>query len=150
MQGKIYNMFNIGFTGPRSGMIQSQKDTLKILIKSFQLPITFHHGDCIGADEEANEIASRLCRIHIHPPLNPRHRAWCLDNKDITYRFGITSSKPLDYIPRNHAIVDTVDLLIGAPIFKEKLRSGTWSTIRYARNRNKPWIILPFSFEGMR
>ena len=51
--------------------------------------------------------------------------------------------KPQDYLVRNMNIVNQSDVLIAAPKEEvEVLRSGTWSTIRKARNKGLQVIIL--------
>jgi len=95
----------------------------------------FHHGDCEGADQQAHEIAESLyIPIFIHPPTNPVARAFC------SGAFVILKPKP--YLERNHDIVDAVDFMLAAPKGPEVLRSGTWATIRYAKQINKPLLIL--------
>lgn len=97
----------------------------------------FHHGDCIGADASAHEIAKELeIDIYIYPPINNRKRAFCC-----TGSFKI--HPPKDYIERNHNIVDNCDILIACPKSNiEELRSGTWATVRYARKIKRPVIVL--------
>jgi hypothetical protein len=37
-----------------------------------------HHGDCVGADSEAHDIADACgYNIVLHPPTNYSERAWC-------------------------------------------------------------------------
>jgi hypothetical protein len=50
-----------------------------------------------------------------------------------------------DYLPRNKNIVRATASLIATPFeFVEILRSGTWSTVRFARKLGKPvFLILP-------
>lgn len=51
---------------------------------------------------------------------------------------------PEQPLNRNKRIVDDCDILIALPIDvnKEELRSGTWSTIRYARSKGKKIIMI--------
>lgn len=149
----------IGFTGTQSGMSQFQKDTLKeILI--VEKCHEFCHGDCYGADKQANDIASELIRhITIFPPDNPSKRAWCFNQgriteswmwaaieipiqidefdenvtkANITYRINEVRWAPKNpYMIRNQMIVDHSDMLIACPKEADhSVRSGTWSTIR--------------------
>lgn len=110
-------------------------DILAFAVKDNQ--VVFHHGDCVGADEQAHEIALTLgCKIHIHPPLNRTKRAFC-DAWTVMH-------EPKPYLVRNKDIVNASIGMIGAPkTDKEEMRSGTWSTMRYTTKSNKPIIILP-------
>src|SRR5258706_311318 len=47
-----------------------------------------------------------------------------------------------DYIARNHDIVDDTDILYACPDGPEKVRSGTWATIRYALKQKKKVVIF--------
>ena len=126
----------VGFTGSRHGMSQAQKEAfVHGLLES---GITeFHHGDCVGADEEAHHIVREFFPdVHIvcHPPKSPNSRAFTKCNE---YR------DPLPYIPRDKKIVDETEFLFGAPLTDEEvIRSGTWTTIRYAKKLQKPYKIL--------
>lgn len=51
----------------------------------------------------------------------------------ISYSKGNDIREPLDYIKRNHSIVNETDMLIEFPIIK----SGSWATIRYAKKNKK-------------
>lgn len=97
--------------------------------------VTFLHGDCIGADEIAHSIVReyKSARVQIFPPLSGTFRANC--NFD-----SIMPEK--EYIERNHDIVDSSDFMIACPNGEEKVRSGTWATIRYARKQNKRIVII--------
>lgn len=136
-------MIHIGFTGTQTGMTSYQKDSLAFLLEELQKEWNsrsaaqfFHHGDCIGADAEAHEIARQSgFHIIVHPPSNPQKRAWCA-----TYERRQT----LPYLERNRVIVDESILLIAAPKEdQEILRSGTWSTVRWARKCRRPVQVLP-------
>jgi hypothetical protein len=126
----------IGFTGTRNGLTNKQRkslyDTLYDLRRDFD---TVHHGDCIGADREACEDALELCyTLNCHPPDKPSKRAFIDSHK---------YNDPVPYLDRNRSIVDSCKLLIACPFEnKEIVRSGTWSTIRYARSVNKETIII--------
>jgi hypothetical protein len=130
---------HIGFTGTQLGMSAHQKETLRQVLTAATLqgdPVIFHHGDCVGADAEAHEIALAAgCEVIIHPPIRRIKRAYCQGAKEIR--------EPKDYIPRNHDIVDESIGLIASPKSnQEELRSGTWATVRYARKINKRVILL--------
>lgn len=126
-----------GFTGTQDGMNAYQKIGIhKILLALKKNGYgQFHHGDCVGADAQAHEIANDMnYTIVIHPPINPKKRAYCKNAYEV---------KPeKEYLDRNHDIVDETDLLIATPKGEEELRSGTWSTIRYAKKQNKNIVII--------
>jgi hypothetical protein len=119
---------HVGYTGTRLGMTDAQKERLERILSSKDWPLTatltFHHGDCIGGDQQAHEIA-RLHGWFIegHPCTLSRMRAYC--NCDRLHQ-------PLPPLERNHRIVDKAQFLIATPAGPEIMRSGTWSTIRQA------------------
>lgn len=127
----------VGFTGTRKGMSKCQKKELLDRLL-FLNPIEFHHGDCLGADAEAHSIVREhfpATKIIIHPPSNPKDRAFC--KGDRTYL-------PVEYLERNKEIVNSVNVMIATPkTDKEELRSGTWATIRFAWKVDRTIIILP-------
>lgn len=127
----------LGFTGTQRGMTAKQKKAFTNLILQ-KSPAEFHHGDCIGADEIAHIIFRESCngKIILHPPSKQGKRAFCEADVSLT---------PLPYLDRNKEIVINSDELIAAPgEFEEQLRSGTWSTVRFARKQGHPiHIILP-------
>ena len=124
----------IGFTGTQEGMTNKQKGMLWEIL-ALQNPTEFHHGDCIGADAFAHKIAKDLnIRVVGHPPASDVKRAFC--------RFDEVR-EPSYYLIRNQHIVDETDLLVATPRgYVEQLRSGTWATIRYARRRVQPIMII--------
>jgi hypothetical protein len=101
---------------------------------------TLHHGDCVGADATAHTVALEMgLRIVIHPPTYDIHRAFCLGPPTTT-----THLPPLAYIARNRKIVDAVDLLVALPYgYEQEVRSGTWSTYRYARGIGRQGRKIP-------
>lgn len=123
----------VGFTGTQRGMTNAQKATLRSLLNAGSG--TLHHGDCIGADAEAHDIATGMgYETEGHPPSNPKKRA---------YKTTTRTNVPLPYLERNQNIVDETVQLIAAPgEFEEQKRSGTWSTIRYARQTKAPFLII--------
>lgn len=122
-------MLHIGFTGTRNGMTQRQKDEVEAIL-SDEVETKVHHGDCVGADAEVDELAEMIgvgpCIIH--PPTDSKARAWCHSD---------TILQPRPYLQRNRSIVDQTIFLIAAPSGPEKVRSGTWSTIRYAKSKGR-------------
>lgn len=130
-------MHSIGFTGTQQGMSNAQLETLRKLLDSVDAISgqEFHHGDCIGADAQAFQIAKQLDYVTVcHPPLNPSKRAFTQNSRQLPV-------KP--YLDRNRDIVDASEMLIATPKgMQEELRSGTWATIRYACRQRKPIQII--------
>jgi len=138
---------HIGFTGSRVGYSDRQFFDLEIFLKEYfeeyynrnnydiypDVP-TFHHGDCIGSDIIAVEIAQNIGYWTVaHPPDKDIYRAFHKSNEIL---------EPKPYLQRNQDIVEESFMLIATPSGPEQTRSGTWSTIRYARLRRKPILIL--------
>lgn len=124
---------NYGFTGPREGMTDNQQLALAYLLRSGD---TLRHGRCIGADAQA-DATGRACGCHTiaHPGPVPSLTA-------PTRSTEVRAPKP--FHERNRDIVDESACLIAAPqtLQEEMQGSGTWQTIRYARKRGVPVIIL--------
>lgn len=123
----------VGFTGSRKGMTMSQHEQLARVLawlrSGWQFesgePLEFHHGNSpeLGADQQAAAIAVRLGYTEYRH--NPEDRS---------------SSAMLQ---RNREIVQSIDILVAAPEYNaEKLRSGTWATVRYARAAGLPIVML--------
>lgn len=126
----------IGFTGTRNGMTEKQLEAFRTYISDRTIT-EFHHGDCIGADNQVHLIIERMVpkiKIFIHPPINSLYRAFLSG-------FKIYPAK--NYLERNKDIVSETEFLIAAPKeYREKVRSGTWSTIRYAKQYLRIVIII--------
>lgn len=124
----------IGFTGTQGGMTKAQMHLLDRWLRDYRGG-EFHHGDCVGADAEAHDLAyENSLDIWIHPPINGSKRA----GKNAPHIL-----EPKDYLARNHDIVDATDALIATPKESEEvLRSGTWSTVRYAKKKMRPVNII--------
>lgn len=125
----------IGFTGTRRGMTKAQRSTLGVILFDQHESREFHHGDCIGADEEAHGLARAFgFRIVLHPPSDPRKRAYCEAD---------TTRTPAEYLARNRCIVDECGLLVATPKqYADEVRSGTWSTVRYAQRIGRDVIVI--------
>lgn len=123
----------IGFSGTRKGMRDSQR--LAVFEYLSQKTVTaLHHGDCVGADSQAHDLALGLgIPIYVHPPQARRFRA---------FRGGIHQYEPKRYHDRNHDIVDACDVLIATPLEVYKQTGGTWETIHYAKDQGKRVVIF--------
>lgn len=137
-------MVSVSFTGTRKGMSPLQEALIMNILKSEDFT-EHHHGDCEGADKQFhNLIVDRFKGIRgglsnlifIHPPDNDKYRAFCKEGLALP-------EKP--YLERNKDIVDSSPLLIATPHKDDEInkqRSGTWSTIRYAKKQKKDIIII--------
>lgn len=122
----------VGFTGTQQGMSLRQQIQLDKVLGWFWLadesvgarPI-FYDGDCPveSADQQARTIARQIgyeCR-----QLPPRQRS------------------AVELLARNRRLVEFCDVLVAAPdTDHEKIRSGTWYTVRRARDAGKPVVML--------
>jgi hypothetical protein len=102
-----------------------------------------HHGDCIGSDANVHEMVFEMgWRIVVHPPTDPKKRAWVARTK-FWDPLRCATVPELPYLDRNKAIVDQTLFLLATPGEKEmKQRSGTWSTVRYAQKLKRPVRLL--------
>lgn len=120
----------VGFTGTRKGMSPNQKEQLEMILYWFYSINAFHHGNEPHADKEAEDI-------FLH------------SDSDDTLPSKIRLHKPKSFtaqhlLQRNREMVDQIDVLIAAPLTDtEQQRSGTWATVRYARQKGIPIILLP-------
>ncbi len=143
----------IGFTGTRKGLTPKQRATLReelaeTLISAHKLsskimPLLVH-GGCVGADDEADDLANELgIRRNIYPATaqfsDPDCHFRIMDRKNSSWKF-MPPDLPL---ARNQHIVDNSGVLIACPNTRfEQIRSGTWSTVRYAKRIERSVIII--------
>jgi len=142
-------VYKVGFTGTNKGMSPDQKEKVRehlTLIKS-QHPedtLEFHHGLCIGADEQAAIIAKELgFRVVSHPGNSPRNPNGTQYRSDWT---GSDETREVKFfIDRDREIVDEVSEMLAAPLTREeRTRSGTWTTVRYAKAQHRALqMVLP-------
>lgn len=136
------NLIHVGFTGTRDGLTFYQRDQLREMLRFMRVAapahdIALHHGDCTGADAQVAAFAQDLgYKLISHPPDNPRHRA-------NHFAHEVRPEKP--YLERNKDIVRETSALVAAPKgIDEQVRSGTWSTVRYATKLGKQiYIVYP-------
>lgn len=142
-----------GYTGTQAGMSERQWDAL---IAEFEAgrPDEAHHGDCIGGDAEFHAMCIHFGVPHIviHPPSDPKKRAFCADRQAVqTEEVGVkvTLLPERPYLDRNHDVVDAVGRpdvtgrMFAAPKeMEEQVRSGTWATWRYSKKRGVPTTLL--------
>ncbi len=121
---------DVGISGTRHGANPHQLIMIKVALINYKErgAKNFRHGDCAGVDVEAAVIARRLGYYIIkHPgPVGVGSYA------DET--FG-----PMSFLDRNKVIARMSDVILIVPhTNKEVLRSGTWSTYRYALKMDIP------------
>ncbi len=124
------------FTGTQEGMTPNQELIVDHILEGMANgKYTLIHGGCIGADAQAHRIG-----IHFKMPIEV-YWSNILTKQAICpgARKYHNSAQPLD---RNKTMVDCADAVIAAPNGLERLRSGTWSTIRYARTCGKRLFIV--------
>ncbi|MGN6107396.1 MAG: hypothetical protein ACTHU0_19965, partial [Kofleriaceae bacterium] len=71
-------MIHVGFTGTQRGMTPQQRERVWELVRDRQFYA--HHGDCVGADAEFDDIVRRapgLYGVVIYPSNIPGKRAFC-------------------------------------------------------------------------
>ena len=131
----------IGFTGTQQGMTEEQ---MKALVKALLYAIEIkevHHGDCIGADAQFHDLIrkidpGRMIKIIGHPSSHFASEKRAHKECD-----ELREAKPP--LARNKDIVDECNYLIATPKTAiEMRRSGTWSTIRYAKDQEKGTFII--------
>jgi hypothetical protein len=131
------DILNVGFSGTRKGMTEAQASVLRkhLVQLASEWVVIFHHGDCVGSDAEAHDIAADLgLWIVGHPPTDVKEQAF----KDCD---ELRPRRP--YIKRNHDIVNETDILFATPGGPEKVRgSGTWATIRYAQRTHAHYTMI--------
>ena len=117
----------LGFTGTREGMTPAQRVAFHRFLTG-KIITEFHHGGCVGADQEAAGLVS------------VRHDAAIVEHL----------GQPGTYFKRNREIVDVCDMLVGVSLTPHRLTSGgTWYTIDYAIKAGKPvHVIWPDGTSG--
>jgi hypothetical protein len=121
----------VAFTGTRHGMNAAQVQQLRYVLALFchadrhvgRTP-EFHYGTHETAVLLADVQAASLA-------------------KDAGYTLVPHHARPGEELARDRQEADDCDVMVAAPKSdKEQLRSGTWATVRYARARLKPVVML--------
>jgi hypothetical protein len=128
----------VGFTGTQKGaqptqLVAAEERLRQLREEGFD---EFHHGACIGADEQVAKIAKSLgFKVVAHPglakdPTNMQFRS------DWNGNHEVLEAKP--FIERDHDIVDVTETMLATPLtYEEQARSGTWTTVRYAKKQGR-------------
>lgn len=128
---------HVGFTGTRKGLQFPQLAALHTVLARLRAEGAewLHHGDCLGGDRECHEMWREfLGLVHLHPPEDDFGRAHCDHDR---------AEPPLPFLRRNLAIARATSVLVAAPRrIAEEHRSGTWATVRYARQEGSRIILV--------
>jgi hypothetical protein len=127
-----------GFTGTQQGMTRKQARSTNALLLDDVRPDEVRHGLCIGADQQFHELCWGIGLLIIgHPPVNTSKMM------RVSPREFNKLLPPRPYLHRNKDIVHASTVMLAAPKeHVEQLRSGTWSTIRFARKQRKRLFIV--------
>lgn len=139
----------IGFTGSRHGMQKAACAKIQALFMIYWAiwpaggDNTLHHGDCVGSDEQAFNIAKFLGFASIAYPASDVRNRWLASTASDIIRDAAPA------LERNKTIVSDSDILIAAVHGfnpgRMQERSGTWATIRYAKKEGLPiWLVDPW------
>lgn len=142
-------MIDIGFTGTQEDSTHAQSRTTfdwLAYLRYKHKGARVHHGDCVGADATLHRQARAMgiSRI-IHPSNIDAKRAFS-HRSDAEWPGQAAKTTILDALPpldRNKNIVDRSGILLAHPKSdREEQRSGTWSTVRYARRIGRHIIVI--------
>lgn len=131
----------VSFTGTRQGMSFVQRQQFEEWLKANGANVSlFVHGGCVGADIEAHSAVRYHFGKKIFITCLPSDSAKTSRVPRDCGHVGEPKSPRI----RDRDIVDLGDnLLIAAPLTDaEVVRSGTWTTVRYARKKKVPVLIL--------
>lgn len=138
----MQRLTRVGFTGTRDGMTTAQKrEVERIFILLGPKLCELHHGDCVGADEQAHFLALELgfASIVIHPPEKDGFRADCFGRTPNESETKLLLLPPKNYFARNRDIAKASDVLVGTPHpLASPGNGGTWYTLEFAR---KHWEL---------
>lgn len=108
-------------------------------------PLLLRHGDCIGGDAAAHEVADALnYGIIIHPAKVPPHLRAFKPARLTNNRPPIIVLEPEKPLVRNRIMVDLSERLVAMPdtTYEKFTGSGTWYTIHYARHTGEVDILI--------
>jgi hypothetical protein len=132
----------VGITGTREGMNERQRSEVRQVLHDLAYEAGrdgivphFHHGDCVGVDVQAAEMAEEFGYVIVcHPPVKDDMRGFHRSHQFMP---------PKGYLERDSAIVDSVDVLLVVPKENEwQPKGGTWYTHDYAKKRGVPNSIF--------
>jgi hypothetical protein len=127
----------LGFTGTQKGWTTEQAYSAEYAIECLRKDFLWMNNEgCIGSDAQAAHLwQSKGGFIYLHPPILETKRAFIQAEQ---------TGLPLSYLERNEIIISMSSCLLATPgEMTEQLRSGTWSTVRYAR-RSRISIVFVY------
>jgi hypothetical protein len=133
----------VGFTGTQRGMSYFQQILVEKRL-ALLAPELLIHGACVGADYQADKFAAQLAIDRHAYPSNVYTKR--VSEQVLRAHEGsslLYEPTPLAPLTRNKFIVEKCDFLIACPGEEfERLRSGTWATIRYAKKVGRSGVIF--------
>ena len=134
-----------GETGTRGGATRLQIASVGWLWSRYDIK-ELHDGDCVGVDAQLYHLAKvfGVPNIVVHPPTNPKNRAWC-GGEAFADDERITVLPTKGYYVRDRDMVDASELMVACPkqyMELGKMPGGTWYTINYTRRVKKPLAIV--------
>jgi len=159
----MLSYLDVGFTGTKEGMTTDQLVVVRGIVRqyveeaSYDTAVRVHHGVCVGADEEMDQIAREEgAFVVMHPPTDRKLLA------DLEPRMGVDLWLPPEpYLDRNRAIVRGTSVLVATPKNREMPArstrgSGTWTTVKYGLAKAEVTggsyqvrVIQPSGVEGL-
>jgi len=153
-----------GFTGTRKGMTPVQRQAALDYLKA-DWPDQIMHGGAEGADEEIDELVAPIYwnrgtgeqrflsaifevgkPIVVLPTDATRQAMWSGHSTPLGPPKAFSAIRevwgPSEPLARNRIIARRCTRLLACPPSEERLRSGTWATLRYARQASKPITIV--------
>jgi hypothetical protein len=130
----------IAFTGTRRGLSPAQIAALRVVLAEPRFAgATLHNGCAEGADEACLELADILDGVLVLWPCNAARRLWAFGFVDGRDYWSIQPTLPP--LERNRRMVAAASVVVACPDGPERLRSGTWSTVREARRMGRTVVI---------
>ena len=129
---------HLGISGTKKGMKEAQFDVIKEFIQEDNSITHLHEGDCVGVDNQVtlmyNDLRPEVWIVR-HPPRKTAYQAFGPYDE---------TREPKDYLVRDQDNVNESDYLWACPDGAERVRSGTWATVRMARKKGIPiTIVMP-------
>lgn len=128
-----------GFTGTRSGPTPPQHKSMRRFIGGMPLD-RLVHGGAPGCDTFAHWIMRELHPkglIHIYPATDSGSLRDGIEPLENT-----TIHPPAPPLDRDRTFVEQIDGLLAVPRTDQEGASGTWATVRYAREIGLPVYVI--------